>query len=208
MWRGCAARALVLGKTNVAQLLLHVETDYPLYGRANNPWNLARSAGGSSGGEAAIIAAGGSPLGLGTDRGGILRVPANFRGIASFKPTAGRIPDAGRYSIPIGQRAIVSQVGVLARHVGDVALGLDVINGGRDLHAEPRLPLGDIGTVDLSQLRVAYYTEDGTYAPAPAVARAVTEAARVADGGWCARCRGANVIRASRTSSPWRSVRP
>ncbi len=177
-----AAGAIVLGKTNVAQLLLYLETDNPLYGRTNNPWNLARSPGGSSGGEAAIIAAGGSPLGLGTDLGGSLRVPATFCGIVSFKPTAGRTPDAGRYSIPIGQRAIVSQVGVLAREVADVALGLKLISGGQEPQREPPIPLGDPDGVELSQLRVAYCVDDGTFAPAPAVARAVTEAARILEG--------------------------
>ena len=116
-----AAGAIVLGKTNVAQLLFHTECENPVYGRTNNPWNLERTSGGSSGGEGAIIAAGGSPLGLGTDIGGSLRYPAAYCGIASLKPTAGRTPDAGRYSAPIGQRAIVSQVGVLARRVADVA---------------------------------------------------------------------------------------
>jgi fatty acid amide hydrolase len=172
-----AAGAIVLGKTNVAQLLFHVESDNPLYGRTNNPWNLDRTCGGSSGGEGAIIAAGGSPLGLGTDIGGSLRYPATWCGIASMKPTAGRTPDAGRYSVPIGQRAIGSQVGVLARRVSDVALGLEVINGGNNPAVEPPLPLGDPASVDLSQLRVATYDDDGTFAVAPAVRRAVREAA-------------------------------
>src|SRR5215469_7847359 len=124
------AGAIILGKTNVSQLLLYYESDNPLYGRTNNPWNLERTPGGSSGGQAAIIAAGGSPLGLGTDIGGSLRIPATFCGIASLKPTAGRLPDPGRFSVPIGQRAIVSQVGALARRVADVALGLEIMNGG------------------------------------------------------------------------------
>jgi fatty acid amide hydrolase len=173
------AGAIILGKTNVAQLLFYYESDNPLYGRTKNPWNLDRTPGGSSGGQAAIIAAGGSPLGLGTDIGGSLRVPATFCGIASLKPTAGRLPDAGRYSVPIGERAIVSQVGVLARRVADVALGLEVINGGRNPTAEPPMPLGDPGAVKVSRLRVAYYTDDGTFQVAPAVRRAVLEAAEV-----------------------------
>src|SRR5215469_13314330 len=98
-----AAGAIILGKTNVSQLLLYVESDNPVYGRTNNPWNLDRTPGGSSGGQAAIIAAGGVPMGPGTDIGGSLRYPATFCGIASMKPTAGRTPDAGRYSVPIGQ---------------------------------------------------------------------------------------------------------
>src|SRR5262249_48652406 len=67
------AGAIVLGKTNVAQLLWYTESDNPVYGRTNNPWDLARAAGGSSGGEAAILAAGGAPLGLGSDIGGSVR---------------------------------------------------------------------------------------------------------------------------------------
>ena len=143
----------MLFRSNVSQLLLFSESDNPVYGRTNNPWNLARTSGGSSGGQAAIIAAGGSPLGLGTDIGGSLRYPAAFCGIASFKPTAGRTPDPGRYSVPIGQRAVVSQVGVLARRVEDIALGLEIINGGRNPNVEPPMPLGDPATVDVTQLR-------------------------------------------------------
>lgn len=177
-----AAGAIILGKTNVSQLLLYAESDNPVYGRTNNPWNLDRTSGGSSGGQAAIIAAGGSPMGPGTDIGGSLRYPATFCGIAGFKPTAGRTPDAGRYSVPIGQRAIVSQVGVLARRVEDVALGLEVINGGHDSTAELPLPLGDPRTVDVSALRVGYYIEDGTFKVTPAVRRAVLEAAEILRG--------------------------
>ena len=172
-----SAGAIVLGKTNVAQLLLYFESDNPVYGRTNNPWDAERTPGGSSGGEAAIIAAGGSPLGLGTDIGGSLRVPATFCGIASFKPTTGRTPDLGRYSVPLGQRAIASQVGVLARTAADVALGVEVVNGGRNPAVAPPMPLGDPRVLDVSRLRVAYYSDDGTFAVAPAVRRAVREAA-------------------------------
>jgi len=173
------AGAIVLGKTNAAQMLLFIESDNPVYGRTNNPWNLERSPGGSSGGQAAIIAAGGSPLGLGTDIGGSIRVPSTSCGIAGFKPTTGRTPDAGRYSVPIGQRAIVSQVGVLARTVNDIALSLEIINGGRNPDIEPPMPLGDPSSIDVSKLRIAYYTDDGTFQVAPAVRRAVQEAAAI-----------------------------
>ncbi|MEO7021830.1 MAG: amidase family protein [Ktedonobacteraceae bacterium] len=177
-----AAGAIILGKTNVSQLLLYIESDNPVYGRSNNPWNLTRSPGGSSGGQAAIIAAGGSPMGLGTDIGGSLRYPAAFCGLAGLKPTSGRTPDPGRYSMPIGQRAIVSQVGVLARRVEDVVLGTEIINGGRNPVVEPPMPLGDPATVDVSQLRVGYYLEDGTFAIAPAARRAVLEAVEILRG--------------------------
>lgn len=173
------AGGIILGKTNASQLLFFVETDNPLYGRTNNPWNLERSPGGSSGGQSAIIAAGGAPLGLATDIGGSIRVPATSCGIAGFKPTAGRTPDAGRYSSPIGQQAIVSQVGVLARTVGDVHLGLEIINNGPHPQDLPVPPLGNPAEVDISKLRIGFYSDDGTFKPAPAVARAVKEAANL-----------------------------
>jgi fatty acid amide hydrolase len=168
--------AIILGKTNVAQLLMYYESDNPLYGRTNNPWNLERTPGGSSGGEAAIIAAGGSPMGLGTDIGGSLRIPATFCGITSLKPTTGRVNDPGRYSVPVGQRAILSQVGPLARTVEDVALLIEILN---ESNVEPSLPLGDYCKVDVSRLRIGYYTHDGLFDPAPAVQRAVLEAANI-----------------------------
>ena len=168
------AGAIILGKTNVAQSLLFPESDNPVYGRCNNPWNWQRTPGGSSGGEGAIIAAGGSPLGLGTDIGGSVRIPAAFSGICSFKPTAGRADDPGALSIPVGQRAVVSQIGPLARRVEDLALALHIINGA---NPESVPPLGDYRSVDVSGLRIGYYSFDGTLAAAPAVARAVDEAA-------------------------------
>lgn len=156
---------VILGKTNVAQLLLYWESDNPVYGRTNNPWDLARTSGGSSGGEGAIVAAGGSPLGLGTDIAGSVRIPAAFCGIASLKPTAGRVEDPGRFSVPVGQRTIVSQIGALAREVDDVALALKIIDGaGAGRGAPPAL--GDHCQVDLSTLRVGCYQDDGTLSAA------------------------------------------
>ena len=171
------AGAIVVGKTNVSQLLMYVESDNPVYGRTLNPWNAERTCGGSSGGEGAIIAAGGSPLGLGSDVGGSSRYPAAFCGIASLKPTAGRCDDAGRFSVPFGQRAIVSQVGVLARHVDDVELGLRTIDGPAPDAFQPPPSLEDSRNVDVSTLRVGYYVEDGVMPSSAAVRRAVLEAA-------------------------------
>lgn len=89
-----AAGGIVLGKTNVPQLMSFVETENPLYGLTRNPWHHDRACGGSTGGEGALIAAGGSPLGLGTDIGGSIRVPAAFCGIFGLKPGSGRANDA------------------------------------------------------------------------------------------------------------------
>lgn len=176
------AGAIILGKTNVPQLLLYNETDNPLYGRTNNPWDVTRTPGGSSGGQAAIIAAGASPFGLGSDIGGSIRVPAAYCAIAGLKPTAGRLPDAAEFGVSPGQTAIVSQAGPLGRTVDDVALALDILNGGRAPDAEPPRPLGDHTAVDISNLRVAYYSDDGILPPAPAVRRAVVEAAGMLAG--------------------------
>jgi fatty acid amide hydrolase len=169
------AGAIIVGKTNVSQLLLFFESDNPLHGMTRNPWDPERTPGGSSGGEAAIIAAGGSPLGLGTDIGGSVRNPAAFCGIASLKPTAGRMPDLGRSSVPIGQQAITSQIGVLARRVADVALGIRIASGG-DQPFEPVPALRDPGAVDLAGLRVGWFADDGVFPPTPAARRAVHEA--------------------------------
>lgn len=167
------AGAIVLGKTNVSQCLIYTEADNPLYGRTHNPWNPARSPGGSSGGEAALIAAGGSPLGLGTDIGGSVRVPAAFCGIASLKPTEGRFPDFGEYSVPPGQLAIPSQVGAMARTVADVALATAVLDAGQD--AVPSLR--DWRQVDVARLRIGWYVDEGGYPVSASVQRAVREAA-------------------------------
>ena len=181
---GCARQGRSSSGRRTSPNVIYYESDNPVYGRTNNPWNPDRTSGGSSGGEAAIIAAGGSPLGLGTDLGGSVRVPATFCGVSGIKPTAGRLPDPGRHSLPLGQQAIVSQVGVLARIVADVALGLEIING---VNVEPPLPLGDHNSVDAAELRVAYYVDDGTFTVAPAVARVVRDAAEIL------RARGASV---------------
>jgi len=171
------AGAIPIAKTNLPQLMFFTETGNPLYGQTNNPWDVARSCGGSSGGEAAVIAAGASPLGLGNDIGGSLRVPAAFCGIASLRSTAGRFPDHCAHGLPIGQRAIVSQVGPMARYVEDVIMGLRVLDGARDPYIDPGPALGDPTAVDLSRLRFATFDDDGEFPVAPAVRRAVNEAA-------------------------------
>jgi amidase len=90
-----AAGAIVLGKTNTPELTLAFETNNLVYGRTNNPYNLDRTSGGSSGGAAAILAVSGSPFDLGTDTGGSIRLPSHFCGVAGMKPTQGRIPRTG-----------------------------------------------------------------------------------------------------------------
>lgn len=167
------AGAIVLAKTNVAQLLSFVETDNPVFGRTNHPMNRERSCGGSSGGEGALVAARGSPLGFGTDFGGSIRIPAAFCGLVGFKPTAGRCLDPGRVAVPQGQQMITSQIGVLAHRVDDVALGLRIAIGEGD---DQRGPLASLDDVDVASLRVVVHEDDGFLSPCPAARRAVHEA--------------------------------
>ena len=139
------AGAILLGKTNCPTYGGGIETDNPVSGRTNNPYDLDRTPGGSSGGEAAAIAAGCSPCGLGTDSGASVRLPAHFCGLAALKPTSGRVPVTGVLD-DLGQIGALSdprtQVGILARSAADVALLLTVVEGadGRDGGVAPCPP--------------------------------------------------------------------
>jgi Asp-tRNA(Asn)/Glu-tRNA(Gln) amidotransferase A subunit family amidase len=115
-----SAGAVILGVTNAPEFLMAWETDNVLYGRTNNPWDLTRTAGGSSGGESAAIAAGLSAGGLGSDGGGSIRVPAHFCGICGLKPTPGRISSAGHFPKSGGPFATIGVVGPMARTVEDL----------------------------------------------------------------------------------------
>ncbi len=176
------AGAIVLGKTNISQLLIYIESDNPVYGRTNNPWNLERTCGGSSGGEAAIIAAGGSPLGLGADLGGSIREPAHFCGIHGFKPTSGRLTnlDTRADVFPGGQEVIVLQPGPMARSVADLVLAMDILATSGDESLDPSIapvPWRKTSDVEVSALRIAFYLDDGYFSASPAIRRVVEEAA-------------------------------
>jgi amidase len=176
-----AAGAILLGKTNCPTYGGGIETDNEVYGRTNNPWDLERTPGGSSGGEAAAVAAGCSPCGMGTDSGASVRLPAHFCGLASIKPTAGRVPVTGVLD-DLGQIGALgdprTQVGILARSVADVALLLRLVQGpdGAD-GGVVDVPLGDPAAVDSAGLRVGVFTENGLHAPTPDTVDAVERAA-------------------------------
>jgi amidase len=173
-----AAGAILVGKTNCPPGGGGGESTNPVYGRTNNPYDLMRTAGSSTSGEAALIAAGGSPLGLGSDSGGSLRLPAAFCGIAALRPTVGRVPNTGVLNLPGGLRDPRSQVGPMARWVEDLALAFPLIAGmdWRDSGVIP-MPLGETRAVGLKGLRLAYYTDDGIVSPTPETAAAVHAAA-------------------------------
>jgi amidase len=125
------AGAVVIGRTNLPDWALRVHTDSSLHGLTRNPWDPTRTAGGSSGGEGSALASGMSPIGLGNDIGGSLRNPATCCGIASIKPSAGRVPSYG--TIPMADSRPAGQImpvdGPMARRIADVRLGLEILNG-------------------------------------------------------------------------------
>jgi len=134
--------------------------DNAVYGHANNPYDLTRTPGGSSSGEAALIATGGSPIGLGSDSGGSIRYPAHCCGIAGLKPTNGRVPLSGHFPRINALSDQRTQIGPMARYIEDVALILPIISGPdhRDPSVIP-MPLGDWEAVSLKNLRIATFTE-------------------------------------------------
>ncbi len=156
------AGAIILGITNTPELLMAWETDNVLYGRTNNPWDLSRTPGGSSGGEAAAIASGCSAGGVGSDGGGSIRVPAHFSGICGLKPTPGRIPATGHFPESVGPFALLGVVGPMARTIGDLKVLFEVMQGRDD---------GDTSSApvavrwrsqdELKKIRIGYFEDDG-----------------------------------------------
>ena len=157
-----AAGAIVLGNTTVPEFLMAWETDSALYGRTNSPWDLTRTPGGSSGGEAAAIASFCSAGGIGSDGGGSIRVPAHFSGICGLKPTPGRVPATGHYPASVGPFALLGVVGPMARTVADLTLLFEAIAGpdNGDPNAAP-LPLRAIDHASLKRTRIGYFDDDG-----------------------------------------------
>jgi Asp-tRNA(Asn)/Glu-tRNA(Gln) amidotransferase A subunit family amidase len=138
------------------------ETDNLLYGRTNNPWDLSRTPGGSSGGEAAAIASGCSAGGVGSDGGGSIRVPAHFSGICGLKPTPGRIPATGHYPNSVGPFALLGVVGPMARTVADLKVLFEVMQAPDygDPSAAP-VPVRWPSKDDLKRIRIGYFDDDG-----------------------------------------------
>lgn len=157
-----AAGATLLGTTNCPELLMAYETDNLLHGRTSNPWSLDHSAGGSSGGEASAIAAGLSACGIGSDSGGSVRQPAHACGIASLKPTPGRVPGRGHLPSNLGPFAVLGSIGPMARTVADVALLFEVISG-----HDPADPISapvayrQVSEEDVKQLPIGWLEDDG-----------------------------------------------
>jgi amidase len=170
-----AAGAIILAKTNTPEMAIPYETNNPVFGRTNNPHDLDRTAGGSSGGEAAAIAAHLSPAGFGSDLSGSIRVPAHFCGIAGLKPTTGRVPMDGHVPEAIGTISLGAGIGPMARRVADLSLLYSVI--ARD-DADARAP--EQPTLDeLRTMRVGFYADDTIAPVSEETAHAIHTAAQV-----------------------------
>ncbi len=167
-----AAGAIILGKTNTAEMAMDYTADNPVFGQTNNPHNPLMTPGGSSGGEAAAIATCMSPGGIGSDLAGSIRIPAHFCGIAGLKPTVGRVPGELQFPPSTGPYSLGATIGPMARCVNDLRLMFRV--------------LAAVDTFDpsasMSGWRVACYTDD-TVAPVTEETRtAVETAARALSG--------------------------
>src|SRR5882724_3377137 len=168
-----AAGAIILGKTNTPEMAIPYETDNPVFGRTNKPHDLSRTPGGSSGGEAAAIAAGLSPAGIGSDLAGSIRVPAHFCGIAGLKPTSGSVPMEGHVPLATGSLSLGAAIGPMARRVADLALLFSVIAD------KSEAGFLDEAVNELGSARVAWYTDDEVAPVTEDVANAVRRAANI-----------------------------
>jgi Asp-tRNA(Asn)/Glu-tRNA(Gln) amidotransferase A subunit family amidase len=181
-----AAGAILFGNTNTPEFLMAYETNNLLNGRTSNPWNVAYSAGGSSGGEAAAIASGCSAGGVGSDGGGSIRVPAHFCGICGLKPTPGRIPATGHFPPGAGAFSWIGVVGPMARTIADVRLLFEVLAGpdpGDGLSSP--VPLRMQNKIDSRALRIGILESPALGTATPETRAAVHHAARLlADEGF------------------------
>ncbi len=174
-----SAGAILLGNTNTPEFLMAYETDNLVTGNTSNPWNLAYSAGGSSGGEAAAIASGCSMGGVGSDGGGSIRTPAHFSGICGLKPTPGRIPAAGHFPPGAGAFGWIGVVGPMARTVADECALFEVLAGpdpGDALSAP--VPVRKISAQELHALRIGILENPELGRATPETLSAVRRAAQ------------------------------
>lgn len=178
-----AAGGIILGISNVPEFNIAYETDNDRYGKTLNPYDLNRTSGGSSGGEAAIIAAGGSVLGLGSDGAGSIRQPAHNTGIVGLKPTRGLIPNSG--NVPSDGRGLLRPLttyGPMARFVDDIVLSLPLLTGPDN--ADPDVVPISIRTpfINCKNLRIVFYSDNGIASPDKATLQTINQVVHVLQG--------------------------
>jgi fatty acid amide hydrolase 2 len=149
-----AAGAIPLGVTNTSELCMWMESHNLVYGRTNNPYDPGRIVGGSSGGEGAIVGAGGTPFGLGSDIGGSIRMPAFFNGVFGHKPTGGLVDNTGQYPLPAERALTYVTTGPLCRRAEDLRPLLGIMAG-------PDADIGDPDHVDLGEITVLTVEDNG-----------------------------------------------
>lgn len=177
--------AILIGKTNTPEFTLMYETNNLVYGQTNNPYDLSRSPGGSSGGAAAIIAAKGSPFDIGSDYGGSLRYPSHCCGITSIKPTSGRVPRTGHILPFGGVLDSFQQIGPMARYVEDLEFILPLISGPDwiDPSIIP-MPLENSKKINVNKLRIAFHTDNGVIPASPEISQMIRKIAlKLSDNG-------------------------
>ena len=172
------AGAIPIGRTNLPDMGMDSQTHNLVWGVTRNPWNLAHTPGGSSGGEGAAIASGMSPLGLGSDVGGSIRIPAAFCGIVGLKPTQHRVPITGHVPLVLHDYL---QIGPLARSIDDLEVALHAIAGpdGKQSMVPP-VPLRDSREIDARRLRIGVVNGNAGVPIARAVRDGVVRVARAA----------------------------
>jgi len=183
------AGAIPLGVTNLSELCMWMESNNRVYGRTNNPYDLDRIVGGSSGGEGAIVAAGASPFGLGSDIGGSIRMPAFFCGVFGHKPTGGLVPGTGQWPLAHGDALRYLSTGPLCRRAEDLWPLLELLRGpdGEDEGCHD-IDLGDPADVDLSGVTVLHVPDNGRTPVTKELRKAQAEAANyLEDQGACVR---------------------
>ncbi|EQB77436.1 fatty-acid amide hydrolase 1-like protein [Camelus ferus] len=174
--------AIPFVKTNIPQTLLSFGCSNPIYGQTLNPLNLKKTPGGSSGGEGALLAEGGSILGMGTDTGGSIRIPASFCGVCGLRTTGSRLSSSGVTSAVKGKKSVTTAAGPMARDVESLALCLRALLS-EDMHrldpTVPPLPFREEVYSGKRPLRIGYYESDGFTQPSPSMARAVRLTSRL-----------------------------
>lgn len=173
-----AAGAIVMGVTNISELLMWMESDNRVYGRCNNPYDVGRTVGGSSGGEGAAVGAGFVPFGLGADIGGSIRLPAFMNGVFGHKPTGGLIPNAGQWPLPGPDAMRFVTSGPLVRRAEDLWPIVKVLAGPtKDSPEVLPITLGDPEKVSIEGLRVLHVAENGISRVHPTLIEAQNRAA-------------------------------
>jgi len=163
------AGALILGKTNAAEMAMDYNADNPVFGRTFHPLDNRLTPGGSSGGEAVVIATHMSPAGIGSDLAGSIRIPAHFCGIAGLKPGTNVIPGAGQYPPSIGPYSLGAAIGPLARSVADLALMFQALVSSTSRDKKRKS----------SEIRIAWYASDGAIPVTEATEKALNTAAQI-----------------------------